>query len=80
MSQRFSDAELAAEYWMARTLQERYGGDLNSLTERDGPKLADRLFKLAEKYAKRAEILHRFATLPHAHEPNLVNESTKEKP
>ena len=63
MSQRFSDAELAAEYWYNEWLYERlkFTGD---------PEVV--------QCDRQSETLHRFATLPHAHEPNLVPEDTKE--
>lgn len=70
MSQRFSDAELAAEYWHAM-YQRRIAKEISTafssptqLKQRD----------------REVIILHRFATLPHAHETNLVNETTKDKP
>jgi len=61
MSQRFSDAELAAEYWRAES-----DNDWVSMMGRcadgnwDGSKV---------EHVNRKLVLHRFATLPHAHDP-----------
>lgn len=77
MSQRFSDAELAAEFWFAF-------GEFSAGTEG----LTVEWFGGETRFTRNDELrvehqvatLKRFATLPHAHEPNLVPEDTKEKP
>lgn len=77
MSQRFSDAELAAEYWAAYSEHVRDSAQI--LYEKDATD--NRYIMSAFKTGiERATTLHRFATLPHAHEPNLVNEDTKDNP
>lgn len=55
MSQRFSDAELAAEYW-AIEAEMAYSESCISGAA------FDRLYDMQEAF-------HRFATLPHAHDP-----------
>lgn len=78
MSQRFSDAELAAEWHRAANdwNAELYGfptGDEERW--RRGNNHEERFDNADE----RLDIIERFATLPHAHETNLVNENTKKK-
>ncbi|QEP06170.1 hypothetical protein [Glutamicibacter sp. ZJUTW] len=75
MSQRFSDAELAAEFWFA-------SGEFNAGTEG----LTVEWFGGETRFTRNDEIraahqvatLKRFATLPHAHPENLVKTFTKE--
>ena len=65
MSQRFSDAELAAEYWFA-------SGEFNAGTE--GYRVewfgCETQFTRNDELRAQAQVetLHRFAILPHAHE------------
>lgn len=56
MSQRFTDAELAAEYW-ALEAEMAYSESCIIGAE------FDRLYDMQEAF-------HRFATLPHAHQEN----------
>lgn len=77
MSQRFSDAELAAEFWFAN-------GEFNAGTE--GYRVewfgGETQFTRNEELRAALQVatLKRFATLPHAHPEKLVKPSTKEKP
>lgn len=74
MSQRFSDAELAAEFWFA-------SGEFNAGTE--GYQVE--WFGGETQFTRNDEIraahqvatLKRFATLPHAHPENLVFTDTR---
>lgn len=61
MSERFTDAELAAEYWAYCWLWER------AVSEDDGSEVGP----AAREMQRRAEIMERFATHPHAHQENL---------
>lgn len=75
MSQRFSDAELAAEYWAAYSEHVRNSAQI--IYEKgamDNPHVQASF----STGIVRATTLHRFATLPHAHPENLVNANTKE--
>lgn len=77
MSQRFSDAELAAEYWFA--FGEFSAGTEGLTAEWFGGRT--RFTRNDELRAQaQVETIYRFATLPHAHETNLVIEMTKETP
>lgn len=70
MSQRFTDAELAAEYWRAES-------DASVIAEYNGPgnywrtpSEPDANRDIGwEEHDERRETLERFATLPHAHDP-----------
>lgn len=64
MSQRFTDAELAAEYWRAELDVATDGYSLNE-EGCDWEIFSDPIIQ------QRQKTLHRFATLPHAHpQPN----------
>lgn len=75
MSQRFSDAELAAEYWAAYS---DYVRSSAQILYEEGSMSNPHIMAAHTKDHDRAATLHRFATLPHAHETNLVPEDTKE--
>lgn len=62
MSQRFSDPELAAEYW-------RQNGDADLCSEGYRYGAYGREFESEEIENARLQALHRFATLPHANNP-----------
>lgn len=74
MSQRFSDAELAAEWWRTQ-LDAFVIGEYNKTFE---PSWSEIDMADYERHGEIARTIRRFATLPHAHEANLVNEMTKE--
>ena len=72
MSQRFSDAELAAEFWRATH-------DESLITEGYHWRNMVGEWKQTERDALyRTETFRQFATLPHAHPENLVKPFTKE--
>lgn len=75
MSRRFSDAELAAEYWYA-------SGEFNAGTEGLTVEWFGGTTRFTLEDERHAALqlatLKRFATLPHAHPENLVSTSTKE--
>lgn len=62
MSQRFSDAELAAEYW-------RHNGDADLCSEGIRYGAYGRELESEEVENERLATLHRFATLPHGNNP-----------
>lgn len=70
MSQRFTEAELAAEYWRAEH-------DASTIAEYNGPGDYWRTPSEPngnrdigwEEHDERRETIHRFAPLPHAHQP-----------
>ena len=73
MSQRFSDAELAAE-WLRVDADVTQIGEWNSTFDPSWSRVDNRdEYRHTEIHA----IIYRFATLPHAHETNLVSEDTK---
>lgn len=76
MSQRFSDAELACEWWRVDADIIAIG-EYNRTHEKTWEHVDD---DDDERHQEIHAIIHRFATLPHAHEPNLVPEDTKAKP
>ena len=59
---RFTDGELAAEYWLTSSHRERMFG------YQDGVGSATR--KQADRDAERMKVIHQFATKPHASETN----------
>ena len=65
MSQRFSDAELAAEYWAAYSDHVR---DSAQVLYEKGALDNKHIMSGFKRNIERAETLYRFATLPHAHE------------
>lgn len=74
MSQRFSDAELAAEWWRVDADVTQIG-EWNSTFDPSWSRVDNRdEYRHAEIHA----IIHRFATLPHEHPENLVKPFTKE--
>lgn len=68
MSQRFSDAELAAEYWLAMYHYRVAENLITAFGSTVGVVLREH----------EVETVRRFATLPHAHPENLVKPFTKE--
>lgn len=67
MSQRFTEAELAAEYWAAMCFSQV---SINLANKPGTPDIeyVERV-ALADDAVSKAGAFHRFATLPHAHDP-----------
>ena len=67
MSQRFSDAELAAEWWRAAN---DWNAELYGFQTGDEPqwRRGNNHEERFENADERLDIIERFATLPHAHE------------
>ena len=77
MSQRFSDAELAAEYWaMHLEGQCAITQELSACAEGDESRSAYWGQELG-RISPRLKTLKRFATIDHAHPENLVSTSTR---
>lgn len=71
MSQRFSDAELAAEYWRAEhdaSIIAEYNSPGTYWTTEHEPNENRDVYW--EEHDERREAIERFATLPHAHPEN----------